>query len=370
MDNIKETSESRELARVDDDIKKIKNPNSSWYYASLILINIISLIISFLYLDYNGYDVQKISQVFADFDYKYVCLLIVCFLIIIFLQTMPIFLRLYAKSKRKNFASVLGGVVAGEFYGRVTLFAKGKNPIMINVINRQKLKEHVAVDSVYGHDAFDKISFMLYSFVMFVVGIIFYLDKTNIVLLLISAIVLLINMLTVVYIFLFNSNKKLALTILAKLVRFAYNIRLISNYEKTYNRIVDKLIIIVKDFRTNKALIFVDIFANILRIFLKCCAMYFILVSLNFADGNAFGELLFKCVILQLIINVWPVQNGTFIFELIFAILFKNVFFEGYVWWGIILYRFFDYFLYVLAYLIFKVFDKIIENGREHNEKI
>lgn len=360
--NKKETAESREQIRIDDDVKKIKNSSSSWYYASLILLNMISLVICFLYLDYYYSEVQKISVVFDNFDYKCIGIIIICFLIIIFLETLPIFLRIYAKTKNNNFATSLGGVIAGEFYGRVTLFRKGKLPLMTNTICKNGLKNDVVIDSVYGHKIFDNISFALYSFVVIMIGLLFISCDVNIWLLMIAILILLFNIVRVIFVFMFNSNKKKTLSLLAKIIASAYSIHLIKNYEKVYNRIVDKLMINVKDFKSNKALIFVDIFSNLLRYFLKFGAMYFILISLNFADAGVLGELIFKCTILQLILDAWPIQNGTFIFEIIFTILFANTFFEGYVWWGMILYRLFDYFLYVLSFAIFKIFDTISEN--------
>lgn len=369
-ENIKETSESREILRIDEDVKKIKNSSSSWYYASLILLNVISLLISFLYLDYCGYDIQKFSTIFAEFDYKCIWLLLVCFLIILFLQTLPIFLRLYGKTKNKNFAIVFGGVINFEYFSRVTLGGSGGLPLAVNVISKNKIKEDAAIDGVYGHKCFDRISFLMYSIVLIALGLIFWSDNVNVILIIVALVIIVVNLCKVVLILMFNSNKKKTLEILAKIIRLAYNLHLIKDYEKVYNRLVDKLIIFVKDFRTNKALIFVDIFANVLRYFLKGCAIYFILVSLNFADGNAFGELLFKCVILQLILDFWPIQNGTFIFEFLFVILFKNIFFEGYIWWGIILYRLFDYFLYILAFGIYKLFDYIFDNKRRNIQKL
>lgn len=360
--NKKETPESREQIRIEDDVKKIKNSSSSWYYASLVLLNVISLVICFLYLDYYFSEVQKISVVFDNFDYKCIGIILICFLIIIFLETLPIFLRIYAKSKNKNFALSLGGVIAGEFYGRVTLFKKGKLPLMTNAICKNGLKNDAVIDSVYGHKNFDNISLTLYSFIVIMVGIIFVSCDVNICLLMIAILILFINIIKVILVFMFHSYKKKTLAILAKLIGFAYNIHLIKNYEKVYNRIVDKLMIEVKDFKTNKALIFVDIFSNLLRYFLKFGAMYFILISLNFADAGVLGELIFKCAILQLILDAWPIQNGTFIFEVVFTILFANTFFEGYVWWGMILYRLFDYFLYVLSFIVYKIFDTVYEN--------
>lgn len=356
------TSESREILRINNDMQKINNPSSKWYYASLILLNIMALIVCFLILDNTKFEIQKISVVAENFDFKLIAIMVICFVIILLLKTLSVFLRVYSKTKQRKFGTIFGGVVASEFYGRVTLCSKGKNSSFVNAITKRGIQDDVAIDSVYATTSCNRMSFAVYAFVLIAIGIFAWIENINAVLLIIGIIILLIEFTKIIFVLMFRRNKKNTLEKLAKVIRFAYQTRIINDYEKVYNRIVDKLIIDVKDFRTNKYILFVDFISNILIHFLKAGVVYVIFVSLNIADGAVFGELLFMCVLLELILKAWPIQHGTFIYELVFVLLMNNIFFEGYVFWGLILYRLFDYFAYVIAFVIFKIFDIIYDN--------
>lgn len=367
---IKNSSEERESLRIKTEINKICNISSRWYYASIILLAIISLIVAFLILDNSGNEIQKISTIFESFDYKLLCILIVCFFILLLLKTLPVFLRIFSKSKSKNYLTVFGGVVASEFYSRVTICAKGKNPTFAYILNKRGMANDVAIDCVYGKSFNEKFSFLIYSLVIMLIGIFAWSKNTNVLLLVIGIIVLLVNLINVVFVLMFNVNKKKTLEQLSKIIRLAYSINLIKDYEKVYNSTVDKLIIAVKDLKTNKSILFVDFISNILRYFLMTGVIYVSIVSLNFADGSILGELLFKYVILKLILDAWPLQKGMFIVEIIFIILFKNLFFEGYVFWGLVFYRLIDYFAYIIAFCIYKIFATIKDNKIASEENL
>lgn len=367
---IKNTSEERESIRIKNDINKIYNTGSCWYYASIVLLAVISLIVSFLILDNSGNEIQKISTVFESFDFKLLCILLVTFFVLLLLKSLPVFLRLFSKTKSKNYLTVFGGVVASEFYSRVTICGKGKNPTFAYVLNKRGIASGVAIDCVYGKSFNEKFSFLIYSLVIMLIGIFAWSKNINVLLLVISIIVLLANLISVLFVFMFNANKKKALEQLSKVIRLAFSINLIKDYEKVYNRTVDKLIIVVKDLKTNKSILFVDFISNILRYFLMSGVIYVSIVSLNFADGSILGELLFKYVILKLILDAWPLQKGMFIIELIFIILFNNLFFEGYVFWGLVFYRLFDYFVYIISFCIYKIFATSKDNKITSEDKL
>lgn len=362
------TSEKREILRINNDIEKINSPSSKWYYASLILLNIMALIVCFIVLDNTKFEIQKLSVVAENFDFKLIAIMTVCFIVILLLKTLPVFLRVYSKTKARKFGAILGGVVASELYGRVTLCSKGKDSSFVNTVIKRGIQDNVAIDSVYARTSCDRMSFVTYTLILMIAGIFAWIKNTNVLLFVIGVIILLIEFIKILFVLMFKRNKKNTLEKLAKVIRFAYQLRIISDYEKVYNRIVDKLIIAVKDFKTNKYILFVEFISNMLIYFLKAGVVYVIFVSLNIADGTIFGELLFKCVLLELILKAWPIQNGTFIYELIFVLLMNNIFFEGYVFWGLVLYRLFDYFAYVISYLIFKIFDKIYDNKMSVNK--
>lgn len=340
--------------RVKDNVKKIESSGNSWYYASLILFNIITLILCFLILDNYVCDVQTFSIIMEGFDYRLLLIMLIGFLCLIVLECLPLFLRMYSKTKSKRFLGVVSGVIASDFFGNVTINKKGKLPMFARFANNQKVSFETCVDCYWGYNFFEKFVFGLYSLIILLIGSIFFLGDTNIWLLLLAGIIVLIGLSKTIFVFVFFKNQKLAMKWLSAFVEFGYKIHIVRDVEKTYNNIVNNCIETIKDFKTNRWIKALDIVSIILKLFLKFCIFYFIVSTLNFVDIDMVGNLLLGFVIFEVIIKFWPLQKGMLVYEILFVTLFKNLFFEGYVFWGLLIYRIFDYFAYVLAYLLLK----------------
>lgn len=350
-----------------DNVKKIESGGNAWYYASLILFNIITLIICFLILDNYVCNVQNFSTVMESFDYRLLLIILVGFLCLITLTSLPIFLRIYSKTKSKSFFNVFAGVEACEFFGNVTVNKNGRLPMFAKFATTKKVSFENCIDCFWGHNFFEKFVFGLYSLIVLVVCSIFFVGDTNIWLLIFAFALILINLIKPAFVFVFFKNQKLATGWLSQIVEFGYKIHIVRDIEKTYNNVVNNCLETIKDFKTNKWIKMLDIVSNILKYFLKFCVFYFILSTLNFVDIDMVGNLLLDFVIFEIIIEFWPLQKGMFIYEILFVILFKNLFFEGYVFWGLLVYRIFDYFAYVIFYLLLKFirlfFHKNIKNA-------
>lgn len=345
------TAEDREFVRLNKTYEKVSDGSSKFFYACIALLNILSVAICYLVLN-QKFLVEKPSIIFESLDYKIWILLLLSFLLILFLKTLPMFLKIYNKTKNKNFVTSFSNTIIGEYYGRVTLCSCGQIPMCTRYLNSKGHETKNSIDVNFGTRFFDKLSFVIYAIPIFIFGIIFSLDKINIWFVVLGIVLLLIYIAQILIVFMFKKNKKKTIEFLSKFVKFLYNSHIIKNYEKLYYKWIDRLIIYTKEFKQNKWLIFTEMVANIFRYFLKAIVIYFVIITLNISDSSMLGDLLVATIILDLALQFWPLKYGTFIYEIVFIILFKNLFFDGYVFWGLLLYRIFDYYLYVLYYLL------------------
>ena len=347
----KQISENREQVRIDKKYEKIIAPSSKIFYASIVLFNILTLVIAVLYLN-SKQTVEDIRIVFEAFDYKLLILLTVIFLSIILIKALPIFLKIFAKTKSKKFGRVLGATITQEYFGCVTVYGNAKNSSAIKYLEKSQVDDVTAIDVVYGANVLDKLSYILYAIVIMFIGILGFASNVNVWLIVIASLALALNIVIVLIVLLFENHKKGVINIVSKTVKLLYRLKLIKDYEALYNKIIDKLIINAKGIKQDGWITFTEIFAGLLRNFLKGAILYFVIVTLNIADGNVIFDILFRCLILDLILKSLPLQSGTLIFEILFIALFRSLFFSGYVFWALLIYRFFDLFAYVIAYLI------------------
>lgn len=350
----KDTAEEREFERLSETKEKVSDGNSKFFYVCLILLNILTIGLCYVILNKIS-TVEKLAIIFESLDYKIYILILLSFLLVLFLKTLPMFLKIYSKTKNRNLFTALSASLVGEYYGRVTICSCGEIPMCSNCLTSKGHTSKNVVDVNYGIKFFDKISFLIYGVIIYIVGSIVALKKINVWLFVLGLLILCYYIVQILIVFMFKNNKKKTLEFLSKFVKVLYSLHLIKDYEKLYYKLIDRLIIYVKELKQNKWLIFTEIIANIFRYFLKSIVIYFVVVTLNIASASVLGELLLATLILDLILQIWPLKYGTFIYEILFVILFINLFFEGFVFWGLLIYRIFDYFLFALAYLIWDV---------------
>ncbi len=364
----KENSQDREIVRLNKSYDRINNSSSKLFYSSIICLNILTLFVCVFYLN-SKQKIEDINMVLSGFDYNLLILLSVMFVAVIILKALPLYLRIYSKVKNRRFGYVLGATVAGEFFGKVTIYGLGENSVVTKNLQNKSVSPNLSIDVKYGANVFRNLSQLIFWFVTIVLGLIFCINSIKSWLVVIGLISFIVIFSSTIFVFVFKANKKFGIDVVSKFVKVLYNLGLTKNYEETYNKMLDKVIVSANGIRQDGWLTFVEIFSGLLCEFLKGAMIYFLVVTLNLAESTIIFEILFKFSIMQLIFKLWPLQSGTLIFELLFVTLFENIFFSGYVFWGLIIYRFFDLFAYAIVYLIQVVIKSILNTKSKKSTK-
>ena len=364
----KENSQDREIVRLNKSYDRINNSSSKLFYSSIICLNILTLFVCVFYLN-SKQKIEDINMVLSGFDYNLLILLSVMFVAVIILKALPLYLRIYSKVQNRRFGYVLGATVAGEFFGKVTIYGLGENSVVTKNLQNKSVSPNLSIDVKYGANVFRNLSHLIFWFVTIVLGLIFCINSIKSLLVVIGLISFIIIFSSIIFVFVFKANKKFGIDVVSKFVKVLYNLGLTKNYEETYNKMLDKVIVSANGIKQDGWLTFVEIFSGLLCEFLKGAMIYFLVVTLNLAESTIIFEILFKFSIMQLIFKLWPLQSGTLIFELLFVALFKNIFFSGYVFWGLIIYRFFDLFAYAIVYLIQVVIKSILNTKSKKSTK-
>lgn len=357
---INKTSEERIYGRFFETSAKIKSKTSLFYYMSLILLNFLSLVLTMFFLNREE-NIEKLDLVFENMNSWTIVLYIGIFILIMLLIIFPTYLSHYARTKQRKFFAISRMSVLGEFYGRTTMFGSGNNVMSATCLARCGVEQKNAIDTALGKNIFKQFATVLYSFVILCLGVVFWNKNTNILLIIVAFLVFACYCANIVLILIFNcdSRKKSVMLFLARFYRRLNKLKFIKDYEYSYNKKIDELITYNKIFRQNKLIIFVNIVSNVLVYLLKASILYLILISMNVATYEIVGELIFKVLILELIIQMWPLKWGTLIYEILFIILFNSIFFKGYIFWALLIYRVLDYFVYIVQWLIFLIIDLV-----------
>jgi len=344
--------------KVIDQAKELKTKRNILFVVSIILLNICTLVIAWgIEGNITGY--ESIDSVVSGFDWKYMYLILAFIFVNLLLKTFPDFLVLYSKNRQRRFLSMLNANIKWDYYNCATVYSRSGSLAYSSQLAKSGVKEKIATDISYGKIFINKISMLLYSFVVLTVGFCLAFDVSIIWIILTGILGFLINCIVVFYVLFFDKTKDKCIKQIAGFCKTLYRLKIVKNYEKLYADLVDKLIVYNTALKTKKGVLITQIISSLIIIFFKHCILYFILLALNYGSFELFIDVLFRVTILDLIIAILPLNKGTLFFELFFILLFGSVFFKGYVLWGMLIYRIFDYFMRIILYLIVKIFDVI-----------
>lgn len=353
----KEVPEDREFERIKTSCLKMNNPYSRLFYASIILLNILTLVLCVIYLN-NVQKVVSLNTVFENVNSLFVVPFVASILLVVFLKFLPMYLKLYQRTKHRKFGNAMSATTTYNFFETITICSNSAiKKSAMNLIDNG-VDKHIAIDVTYGSKFFEKLTIVIYSFVLYFLGLILFTNSINVWIWIVAGIAILANLMFVLNVIIFKYNKKLMIDLISRFVKFLYKIKVIKDYEKMYTNITDKLIIYSKEFKQNKLIIFIEVLCVFIKFLVKCGLLYLIMSSLNFGDEKLLLQLIISCTIFDLVIDIFPLQKGTLIYEILFVYLFGNLYFEGYVVWALILYKFFDYFVCTIIYLISLIFKK------------
>lgn len=334
----------------------IKAKRSVFLYIGIVLLNICMLAVCWVVLG-NKYGVASFDSIFDVLDWKYLLFLCLLFLLIWLLQVMRDYISIFKRVKRKRFWGVVFANQKYNFYSNIASLGGCKIPYTVR-LNNSNIDRRTAVDTLYGKKFSQLLAKIVYSSVCFVLGVIFCMKSANIWMVILGVVAFLINGAFLCFLIYSVQNMEKSIVLVAKFSKLLYKLKLIKDYESFYKKTTNVLCeysLVIKGMTKFSV---ISILSDMLIIFLRHFGLFVIFQMLNFGGCQYFVEILFSCTILDLIVSILPLPKGTLLYELLFSVLFINVFFEGYLGIGVILYRAFDYFLYILIPGIILLFDK------------
>ncbi len=314
---------------------------NNWFYLAIILINLVSIFVAWL-VESNGNGVA--TGVLSSLDYKYLYLLLISMIIIAILKLVPDYVYLYTKSKGRKFGSVFVGNVIREYYRTLTISAEATDSLYMEKLKSSKINENTAREMVNTSGVASRLSSVLYSFVVILLGTIFVFESTNVFLYIVAILGFVLNLLYVLVILYFDKFKAKYLLIIGGLCKFLYGIKLVKDYEKLYNTLVVKLMQYGTVFKNNKMYMFSQILCGVVIKFVTHLMIFFVVGALNLTSWEILISILFNCVVLDIVVGFIPTPKGTLVYELLFLMLFRTIFISGYVLYGMIAYRIIRYF--------------------------
>ena len=116
----RESVEDRVISLTQSKVNKINTFSSQILYVSVILLNILTLILSILYIN-NISKIEKFSIVVENIRIEFVALIIAIFIFMMCLKVLPNFLKVYSKTKKCRFGLLYSAESIHKFYDFATV---------------------------------------------------------------------------------------------------------------------------------------------------------------------------------------------------------------------------------------------------------
>lgn len=336
--------------------KEISSKRSLVSYISIVLINICLLVVFWILIS-NKYGVASSREVFESLEIWYLALICLIIIGVVLLQTLIDYISLYKRTKRHRFGGLFFANCERIMYGNLTIYSKCRDGKFVERLGKSRVSTRSSVSLVYLKKFFELVSLVIYSVIALVGGTILFLQDTNIIVLCIGLVAFVINCGILCFILYSAGHIEKSVEFVAKLSKLLFKLKLIKDIDKFFRETTNAIYVYSSVIKSLSKISWLGIVSNICVKFLRHFVLFVIFQMFNFGGGMVLAEIVFASTILDLIVSVLPLQRGTMVFEILFATLFFHIFFDGYLPWAMITFRFFDYFVYIFIPLIVKIFD-------------
>ena len=340
-------------------IKDMKSWKSVMFYICLVVLNVCTLLVALIWLKLDK-KIECFEMIGDLWDFKTFAIMLALFVFVNILYVLPSFLKYYNTQKQRRFWLLYSANARAKHYECLTVGKKGETAAEIDLLNKNNVRPVESVAIAQGKRVIEKLSIAIIALIMCVVGAFIWLKDISGWLFALALIALLVNISYIVFVFIFVKNKKKGLILLGRICKFLYNVKIIKDYESFYNKCVDGMVARTIAFKQNKAILLTEIASYLLIFFLRFLILYVCLCSINMKAANRVWSLLFCFVLMDMIIQFILLQKGTLIVEILFLMLFTVVFTQTYVFWGLIIYKLFEYFMYIIHYGFVSIVNAII----------
>lgn len=350
-------------------VERQNKKSTKWFNVSFFMLNILVVVLVLIY-QINNLGVASIQKLIT-FRWSFLIYALLAFLAIMMLESFRTYILIYksTKTSRPILSYKLSAIKT--FYDCITPVSMGGQPFEIFYLNSRGLKGGVATSVPLAKSVFQIISFIIVSLVVFIFG--FDLLANQVIIITWSIVSLSVAILLVAIVLLFSVSKKIMPKITMFLIKVLHKLKLIKDYNLSFNKCMRVILEYQKSmkFYAKSFLVVVLSFVNCgLILALKASIPLMIYCVFNSSvSPNIIMTIFSNFIVIELATKFIPIPGGMGITELSFTALFASIFSDGTLFWAMLIYKIFNYFIYLLQGLIVVTYDFCYGN-RKNNKRL
>lgn len=340
-----------------------KNKKTSWIF---LLVNIV-IVGGILLYTLLTQETKPLSELLAENPYyRYLWLSLGVMVIFYLAEGLSYSLLLKQTTGKCNYGLGVRTSLVGKYWDSITPFGSGGQLMQITYLNGKGKSADVSTSVIVGKYLLFQIAYTIIGLTVIIIPYDFLTSSEIVKYLALVGVIL--NSLVFFFILLVSTSRKACSVLVVGGLKLLVKLKIIKNYQQNLIkslRFIKNYQNSMKHFIKKPLLIIAEVILNIIS--LVCVAFVAYLIYKVF---NPFGNIgpmkiitmSFLCTFATTFI---PIPGGSGAAEVSFVAMFSQLFSTGTTFWALMFWRFFTYYLYIIAGFSLTIFEPIFIKAKE-----
>jgi uncharacterized protein (TIRG00374 family) len=297
-------------------------------------------------------------------NYWFLFVVFLFLILILLVDTLSIHRLIYRKTLRSRWALSYKSMAIWRYYNDITPIPNGGQSFMISYLLSRDISGTAALSIPVSKLLFQNSAWLLLTIICLIIS--FSNGITGMVSVL-SVIAFCFTLLMLIVMLTFSSSKRICEKVASWGIKCLVKIKILKEYDKYSLKVtsfIDDYQATMKEYAKTKFDIIYQFILNFLRYALLYSIPFFICCAFRGDyDLSVYGDFFVYTVLVDLATMFIPIPGGAVVNEITFAWLFR-AYLGGSVFWPLLLWRFCDYYLYLLQGLSVFVYDTVYGNRK------
>lgn len=338
---------------------KKKDARKKWFNLAFFLINILIVIGIFVY-QFTTSEVASLWELFSLKPYyRFLFLSLAAFFVINIFDAIK-FASLIWRSTGYVRPFLSYKVVAlGRYYDCVTPMATGGQPFQMLYLKNNSVKTEAATAIPLVKYFLWQIAWLIICSCLLIFNVKYYIGSGNVVQIF-AWVSLILNFGLLSVVVMLSISKKVGPRIVISILKLVNKMHLIKDYKKSFKKVFKFVREYQKSFKLlikHFGQVVYHVILNGITIILNSSLAYFVYLAFNIDGGFSYVEILTNVIICELAVGLVPLPGAAGAAEISFAAVFAKYFTSQTLVWGMLFWRIFTYFGYIIQGLVIIIYD-------------
>ena len=362
----KEEEVAEKLGEANQEVARHKTKKKKIINAATFMVNIVVVVAILVFQLFNS-KVQSFGELIdsGHFKWQYILVILFAFALIMFLDTWRVTVLLKQSSKKSRPFLCYKMNSMGKYYDCVTPMSTGGQPFQIFYLSSRGVDAGTAISIPLARYVVFQIAWLVISLFATIYSTQNFAE-TNLVSVA-SYVGFALNFVMIVGVWVLSVGK-IGKILVVKCLKLLCKMKIIKSYEKVYDKVMDTVNGFQSTMKTYTKNIWQFIglvISNFVHLIVQYAIPYAIYLLLG--GTPSFTNLVtiwVYAILCDLASGFVPLPGGTGMAEVAFTMVLTPIFPDGTVFWGLLLWRFMNYYIYLIQGIFVIIYDKIWGNKK------